>query len=107
MQGKYAELCATPMAAVTGFTALLQVADQLLEHATKNQLAETARLLALNLAHYQIRFGEIPLANFAKLMKTQEIDDETAKLIAVGMENLVGVLGLVATQDEAASNPTH
>ena len=70
-------------------------------------MAETARLLALNLAHYKIRFGEIQLENFAKLMETQEIDDETAKLVAVGMENLVGVLGLVTTQDEAANNPTH
>ena len=81
------------------FTALLQVADQLLDHATQDQLAETTRLLALNFAHYKIRFGEIPLENFDKLMETQELDDDTARLVAVGMENLVGVLGLVTTQD--------
>ena len=67
----------------------------------------SARLLAMNLAHYKIRFGEIPLENFDKLMKTQAIDDETAQLVAVAMENLVGVLGLVTAQDEAAKNPTH
>ena len=63
------------------FTAWLKLADQLIESATKDQLAETARLLALNLAHYQIRFGELPLENFAQLMETQEIDDETARLV--------------------------
>jgi hypothetical protein len=45
------------------FTAWLKLADRLVEAATKNQLknqlSETARLLALNLAHYQIPFGEI------------------------------------------------
>jgi len=52
------------------------------------------------LAHYQIRFGAIPLENFAKLMETQEIDSKTARLVAVGMENLVGVLGLVTGQND-------
>ena len=89
------------------FTAWLNLADQLIESTTKDQLAETARLLALNLAHYQIRFGEIPLENFAKLMETPEIDSRTARLVATGMENLVGVIGLVTTQDEATKNPTH
>jgi hypothetical protein len=70
-------------------------------------LAEAARLLALNLAHYQNRFGEIPMENFTRLMETQELDSKTARLVATGMENLVGVLRFVTTQDEAANNPTH
>jgi transcriptional regulator with XRE-family HTH domain len=89
------------------FTTWLKLADQLIESATKDQLAETARLQALNLAHYKLRFGEIPLENFAQLMETQEIDSKTARLVVTGMENLVGVFGLVAAQDEAANNPTH
>ena len=86
---------------------ILQLADQLIESANKGQLAETARLLALNLAHYQIRFGETPLENYEKLMAIQEMDYETARLVAVGMENLIGVLGLVTTQDEAANDIQH
>ena len=85
----------------------MKLADQIIDTATKAQLAGTARLLALNLAHYQIRFGEIPLANFQQLMETQEIDNETAHLVATGMENLIGVLGLLSTQDDAANDPAH
>jgi len=49
-------------------------------------LAEAARLLALNLAHYQIRYGEIPLENFDQLMATQEIDAETERLMSRGKQ---------------------
>jgi len=66
------------------FTIWLKLADQIIESATKDQLAETARLLALNLAHDHIRFGAIPLKNFTRLMVTQKIDSETAHLVATG-----------------------
>ena len=98
------ELEADPDAQLTDW---LTLAERVVRKSKKEHLAETARLLALNLAHYQIRFGEIPLENFAKLMETQEIDDETARHVATGMENLVGVLGLVAAQNEAANSSTH
>lgn len=38
-----------------------KLADILIEKANKEQLAECARLLALNLAHYQGKYGEMPL----------------------------------------------
>lgn len=38
-----------------------RLADILIEQAGKEQLAQCARLLALNLAHYQGKFGEMPL----------------------------------------------
>ena len=40
-------------------------------------------------------------------METQEIDSETAYLIALGTENMIGILGLLATQDEAANDSKH
>lgn len=40
--------------------AYMQLADQLVEHATKEQLGECARILALNVAHYASRYGELP-----------------------------------------------
>jgi len=39
----------------------------------------------LNLAHCQIKFGDIPLENFAQLMETQDIDADTARLVSTGM----------------------
>lgn len=49
------------MADLTTFEQYYKLSDTLMEQATKEQLAESARLLALNMAHYQIRHGDIPL----------------------------------------------
>ncbi|CAH1083203.1 hypothetical protein [Candidatus Nitrotoga sp. 1052] len=37
------------------------LANQLIEKASKQDIAETARLLAVNLAHYKMKYGELPL----------------------------------------------
>ncbi|TND01135.1 MAG: hypothetical protein FD120_2671 [Gammaproteobacteria bacterium] len=39
--------------------------DSRLQNATKDDIAECARLLALNLAHYKLRYGELPLTENA------------------------------------------
>jgi hypothetical protein len=72
-----------------------QLADRLIEVATKEELAETARLLALNVAHYQSRFGELPLEGMLAMLSVATPNEEQAALLASGMETLVGVLGLV------------
>jgi hypothetical protein len=41
--------------------AYMRLADQLVEHATKEQLGECARILSLNVAHYATRYGELPI----------------------------------------------
>lgn len=46
-----------PSADFERFRKYYQLADQLIDGSTKEQLAECARVLALNLAYYQIRFG--------------------------------------------------
>lgn len=79
--------------------AYFDVADQLLASASRDQLADAARLLALNLAHYRRRYGELPLENFADLLRAQTIDAATGELLALGMEQLVGVLGVVMGVD--------
>jgi hypothetical protein len=48
---------------LSNFEQYYKMADQLIEQATKEQLAECARLLALNLAHHQSKHGEIPLVS--------------------------------------------
>jgi hypothetical protein len=64
----------------------------------KVAITEAARRLALTFAHYQQRYGELPLENLETLLRTQELDEETAQLIVTGMENLVGVLGVVVAR---------
>jgi hypothetical protein len=79
--------------------AYFDLADQLIAGASKEAVAEAARLLALNVAHYQLKYGALPLENFADMLRAQTINSETAELLAAGMENLVGVLGIVMGLD--------
>ena len=83
------------MADLSEFQHYYTLADRLIEDASKEQLAECARLLALNLAHYQGKFGELPLDETLAIINATEPNDEQAVLLRDGMEVLVGVLGSV------------
>ena len=81
------------MADLLVFQQYYRLADALIENASREQLAECARLLALNLAHYQGKFGEMPLEATLAALDATEPNDEQAVMLRDGMEILVGVLG--------------
>jgi len=85
------------MADLSTFERYYKLADMLIEKATKEQLAECARLLALNLAHHQARHGEIPLDETLALLDISEPNEAQAELLTNGMDTLVGVLGNVCS----------
>lgn len=72
-----------------------ELADQLIEIADKEQLAECARLLALNVAHYEMTYGALPLEEILATTATGKPNEQQAELMAKGMETLVGMLGNV------------
>ncbi len=72
-----------------------KLADQLIEKATKDDLAETARILAVNLSHYQMKYGELPLDETMALIDTDKPNDAQTEMLANGMKNLIGLLGNV------------
>ena len=49
------------MADMKQFQQYLALADQLVNVASKDDLAECARLLAINLSHYELKNGQLPL----------------------------------------------
>ena len=71
------------------------LADRLIEQSSKEELAECARLLALNLAHYQGKYGELPLDETLAMLNATEPNEAQIDLIIRGMETLVGSLGNV------------
>lgn len=83
------------MTDLSTFEQYYKLADLLIERASKEQLAECARLLALNLAHYQGKFGEIPLEDTLAIIGAETPNDDQAVLLKDGMEILVGLLGNV------------
>lgn len=85
------------MADLSTFKQYYKLADQLIEKVGKDDLAECARLLALNVAHYQSKYGELPLDEMLAMLGTTNPNDEQVKMLTDGMEILVGVLGNVVS----------
>lgn len=85
----------TLMGDLSTFERYYQLADGLIEQSSKEELAQCARLLALNLAHYQTLHGEIPLDQMIAAFGGSEPDETQLKLLSYGMENFIGILGNV------------
>ena len=87
------------------FRAYWKLSDELVEKATKEQLAEVARILALRSAHYARKYGELPLPSLFELLKATQIDRTKVDLLRDGTQAFVGVLAVVVgeIEDEADS----
>ena len=83
------------MAELDDFPAYARLADHLIERATKDQLADVARLLALNIGWYQQRYGDVPQEALLKMVRAETLDEETLALLSAGMQNLVSALAEV------------
>lgn len=69
--------------------------EKLIQLADKEELAECGRILAMNLAHYKIKYGELSLEDGMFMADLGELSDQQAELVVQGMETLAGVLGSV------------
>ncbi len=74
--------------------------DEIIADSTKADLAECARLLALNVAHYKAKYGELPLEEHQAMLEADDIDEEMAKLLASGVLEMAVVLALVTGRPE-------
>lgn len=83
------------MAHIEHINEFLQAADQLVRIATKDELAEALRMVSMNLAHYQSRYGELPLDETLSIAYTEEPNEAQLQLTADGMEVMIGILGNV------------
>jgi hypothetical protein len=86
------------MADLSKFEQYYKMADMLIEKATKEQLAECARLLALNLS----RITKQDMANYRWMRRWRwgicpNPNKAHVQLLTDGMETLVGVLGNVCS----------
>ena len=82
------------------FKALYGLADKLIAEADKDDVAEAARILALNLAQYQAKHGELPSDEYISLRAVDSLTLELAKTLADGLENLVGILGNLTGREQ-------
>lgn len=85
------------------FSGYWRLSEELIVMASKDDLAETARILAMQAAHMTRKFGEQPLPDLAHLLSATTLDDESIALLRDGTEAFVGVLATVSggTLDES------
>ncbi len=74
--------------------------DAIITESTKADLAECARLLALNVAHYKAKYGELPLEEHQAMLEVDDIDEEMAKLLVSGVLEMISVLALVTGRSD-------
>lgn len=63
--------------------------------ATKEDIAEVARILAMQAAHFARKYGEEQLPDVAHLLSATTLEDDSVGLRRDGTEALVGVLAMV------------
>ena len=93
---------ALPAAEFERFAAYLTIADKMIEQSSKGDLAETARVLALHLAHYRAQHGEIPLRKAFDLLTRETLDDRQAGELADGFGVLIKVIQTLRAPGEGA-----
>ena len=86
------------------FKQYLHLSDQLINFATKEDLAECARLLAINIAHYESVHGPLPLDITLEMTYAEEPNQLQIDLMSRGVESLVGVLGGIVQGFEPRTN---
>ena len=60
-------------------------------------VADVARVLALHVAHYRARYGDVSVKESLEMLHTEKISDEQAKTLADGFGVLIDVLKSLAT----------
>lgn len=75
------------------FRQYYKLADELIEKVSEDDIAECARLLAMNIAHYQSKYGELPLDETLSMVEASEPNKEQLALLTNSMEILIGILG--------------
>lgn len=83
------------MTDLTKYRQYSEIAEQLIKIADKEQLAECARLLAMNVAHYEMKYGAMLLEEILATTQSGTPNEQQAELMAKGTETLVGMLGNV------------
>ena len=82
-------------------------ANQLIDAMSKEQVAECLHVMAVHLAEYQRRYGEIPRPDLLELAGATELNDQQARLVRDGMELLVGYLASIRDGGEDEDGPVH
>jgi hypothetical protein len=71
-----------------------KLSEKLVNEASKEDLAEVARIFALQAAQYARMYGELPIPDMDNLIASLENDNEALELLRDGAKAFVGVLAM-------------
>lgn len=77
------------------FRAYWQLSEEMIAKATKDDIVEVARILAMQAAHFARKYGELQLPDLNHLLSATRVDNQSIGLLRDGTEALVGVLAIV------------
>ena len=83
------------------FEGYWKLSEELIADASKEDVVEVARILAMQAAHYARKYGDLQLPDLAHLLSATHVDDQSIGLLRDGTEALVGVLAMVVGLDGA------
>jgi hypothetical protein len=88
------------------FKAYWHLSEEMIADATKDDMAEAARILAMQAAHYARKYGELQLPDLGHLLSATHVDDQNIGLLKDGTQALVGVLAMVTGLGETDIDAT-
>jgi hypothetical protein len=91
---------------LTGYgrlTQLTELTDRMINDASKEAVAAAARMLAVQVGHYQRKFGAISLDETMDLLESEGLSEEQAAWMADGLENLAVALATIDDDEQPPS----
>jgi hypothetical protein len=79
---------------------LTKLTDKMISEASKGAIVDAARMLAIQVGHYQRKFGALPLEDAIDLLETKALNEDQATWVADGLENLAIAIASVKDDEQ-------
>jgi len=84
-------------------TQLTELTDRMINEASKAAVVAAARMLAIQVGHYQRKYGVISLDETMDLLETEGLSEDQAAWMADGLENLAVALASIDDDEQSPS----
>ena len=88
---------------LTGYGRLaefIKLTDRMIDEASKDAIVNAARMLAVQVGHYQREFGTLPMEDAIELLETETLSEDQAGWVADGLENLAVAIASVKDEEK-------
>jgi hypothetical protein len=72
----------------------------MISEASNGAIVDAARMLAVQVGHYQRKFGALPLEDAIEILETKALNEDQAAWVADGLENLAVAIASVKDDEQ-------